>query len=312
MKRFASPASVAVACGLIVVANLAILSAAGWNRRGEPEAALSLTERELALPEARQDEDTVLELSLILAHEPPGVVRRTARWKRFALPALDYGWLDRAKLLDLGFRVDLDPADPDSAEHYSHAMPRRAYFVVEYDGEAWSRWISDREEQIRKLRREVEEGNAEPSALADAEAVLAIDRTMRSRLFPVDAGTDADALKRRYGDRRRHAVVAGLLRPKVVQPENGTPTLRGDVLDLVVSRVHVSSRLRRQLEVFLPEETWEEIETRERRAAESGWPSPTPPRYHTTLAVGRRYEPWLTSVTAIASTDELRLMEDKE
>ena len=35
MKRLASPASVVAACGLIVVTNLAILAAAGWNRRGE-------------------------------------------------------------------------------------------------------------------------------------------------------------------------------------------------------------------------------------------------------------------------------------
>jgi hypothetical protein len=304
MKRLASPASVAAACGLIVVTNLAILAAAGWNRRGEPEAELSLTERELAMPAARQDEGTGLQLSLVMTHEPPGVVRRTARWKHYELPSVDYGWLERAKLLELGFRVDLDPTHPDAAEHYSHAMPRRAYVVIEYDGEAWQRWISDREEQVRELRRAVEEDTAEPSVLADAEAMLAVDRTMRSRLFPVDAGTDANALQRRYGDRRRHAVVAGLLRPKVVQPENGLPTLSGDVLGLVVSRVHVPRKLRRHLEAFLPEDTWEEVEARERRKAESGWPLPTPPRYRATLAVGRRHEPWLVNVGLMTISDK--------
>ena len=132
MKRLASPASVMAACGLIVVTNLAILAAAGWNRRGEPEAELSLTERELAMPVARQDERTGLELSLVMTHEPPGVVRRTARWKRYELPSINYGWLDRAKLLELGFRVDLEPTHPDAAERYFHAMPRRVFVVVEY------------------------------------------------------------------------------------------------------------------------------------------------------------------------------------
>ena len=298
MKRLASPASVAAACGLIVVTNLAILAAAGWNRRGEPVAELSLTERELAMPAARQDDGTGLELSLVMTHEPPGVVRRTARWKRYELPSVDYSWLDRAKLLELGFRIDLDPTHPDAAEHYSQAMPRRVYVVVEYDGQAWNRWISGREQQVRELRREVQEGTAEPSALTAAESLLAVDRTMRSRLFPVDAGVDADALQRRYRDRRRHAVVAGLLRPKVVQPENGVATLSGEVLALVVSRVHVSRRLRRHLEAFLPEETWDEIEAREQRESETGWPSPTPPRYRATLAVGRRHEPWLEKEVA--------------
>lgn len=306
MKRLASPASVVAACGLIVVTNLAILAAAGWNRRGEPKAELSLTERELAMPVARQDERTGLELTLVMTHEPPDVVRRTARWKRYELPSVDYDWLDRAKLLELGFRIDLEPTHPDAAEHYSHAIPRRAYVVVEYNGEAWNRWISGREEQVRKIRHEVEEGTLEPRALADAEAVLAVDREMRSRLFPVDAGVDAEALRRRYGGRRGHAVVAGLLRPKVVQSENGVPTLSADVLGLVVSQVHVSRKFRQHLEGFLPGETWEEVEVRERREAESGWPLPTPPRYQATLAVGRRYEPWLVSVAALKPAKESR------
>ena len=296
MKRLTFPASVMAACGLIVVTNLAILAATGWNRRGVPEAELSLTERELAMPGARQDDGTGLELSLVMTHEPPGVVQRTARWKRYELPSANYDWLDRAKLLELGFRVDLEATHPNAAEYYSHAMPRGAYFVVEYDGEAWNRWISGREEQVRKLRRYVDEGTAELRALTDAEAVLAFDRTMRSRLFPVDAGVDADALQRRYGDRRRYTVFAGSLRPKVVQPESGDPTLSGDVLGLVVSPVHVPRELRRHLDAFLPEETWGEIEAREQRAAESGWPVPTPPRYRATLAIGRRHEPWLLRV----------------
>jgi len=306
MKRLASPASVVAACGLIVVTNLAILAAAGWNRRGEPKAELSLTERELAMPAARQDDRTGLELSLVMTHEPPGAVRRAARWKRYDLPSVDYGWLDRAKLLELGCRIDLDPTHPDAAERYAHAMPRRVYVVVEFDGEAWNRWIGDREEQVRQLRREVDEGTAEPSALADAEAVLAADHTMRSRLFPVDAGLDPDALQRRYGDRHRHAILSCLLRPKVAQHENGVPTLTGELLGLVVSRVHVSRRLRPQLESFFPEETWEEIETRGRREAESGWPSPTPVRYGATLAVGRRHEPWLVSVATLDLAEESR------
>ena len=299
MKYLASPASVAAACGLIVVTNLAILAAAGWNRRGEPQAELSLTERELALPAARQDEGTGLELSLVMTHEPPGVIRRTARWKRYELPAVDYDWLDRAKLLELGFRIDLDPAHAEADDHYSHAIPKPVFLVVEYEGDAWNLWIAGREEQVRELRREVDEGRAEPSTLADAQALLAADRTMRSRLFPVDAGIDAGALQRRYGDRPRHAVMAGLLRPKVVQRANGVPALSGEVLGLVVTRVHVSRGLRRPLEALLPEDTWGELEARERKEAGSGWPSPTPPRYRADIAFGRRYEPWLVEITRV-------------
>jgi hypothetical protein len=303
MKRFASPGLLMVAIAIVVVTNLALLAAAGWNRRGEPTAGLSLSERELAIPADRHDEDTGLALSLVLAHEPPGVLRRVARWKGYQLASVEYDWLDKAKLLELGFRLDLDPAQPDAAEYYSHAMPRRACFVIEYEGEAWNRWISGRGEQVVDLRREVENGTAKQGALADAEAVLAVDRTMRSRLFLVDVGLDADALQSRYGDRHRYAVVAGLLRPKIVQRDDGVAVLSGEVIDLAVDRVHVSRQHRRQLEPFLSDETWNEIEEREREEAEIGWPSVTPPRYRATVSVGRRYEPWLISVATLETME---------
>jgi hypothetical protein len=303
MKRLVSPLSVVAACGLIVVTNLAILAAAGWNRRGEGQAELLLTERELALPTARQDKGAGFELSLVTTNEPPGEIRRTAHWKGYELPSVPLDWLDGTKLRELGFRVTIDPAHPDAAEYYLQVMPRRVFIVVEYDGTAWQQWLTDREDQVRILRSEVEEGRAEPSALADAEALLEVDRIRRSRLFPVDAGLDADALQRRYGDRRRHAIVSGLLRPKVVDTEYGGPVLSGEVQSLVVSRVYISYEIRRQLETFMPEETWQEIETRERREAEMGWPPPIPPRYHATLAVGHRHEPWLVSVDTLTPRD---------
>lgn len=49
-----------------------------------------------------------------------------------------------------------------------------------------------------------------------------------------------------------------------------------------------------------------EVETRERRAAESGWPAPIEPRYRATLAVGRRQEPWLIDVSRIEPTTEVK------
>lgn len=302
MKRLASTASVAAGCALILLSDFAILATAAWNRRGEPEARLTLTERELALPGGRQDEGTGLVLSLLLAHDAPGVVRRTARWKQYELPSFDYPWLDRDKLRELGCRTDLDPADPVAAERYGYAMARRVYLVVEYEGEAWKHWLEGRGEEVRQLRRQVEEGAAERSALVDAEALLALDRTMRSRLVAVDAGLDADLLRLRYPDGRRFAVLAGLLRPKILRPEGGAPVLSGQLEGLLAGRVHVTRELLRHLEPYLPDETWEEVETRERNEAAAGWPIPTAPRYGAVLAVGRRHEPWLVDVTTPTQT----------
>ncbi len=306
MKWLESPATVAMGCGLILITNLAILGSAASNRRNGPNVELSLTERELALPEGRQQEDSGLLLSLRLTHETPGAFRRTARWRNYELPSVEYAWLDRAKLQKLGIRVDLDPSDPEATDYYRHAMTRRAYVVLEYDGTAWSEWIAGREAQVRELRRGFEEGTTGASALADAEAVLALDRTMRSRLFPVDAGTDPAALRHSYPDRHRYAVVAGLLRPKVIRAEDETRVLRGDVWALVVRWIQVPKKLRHDLEAFLPEETHDQLFERQREEARSSWPLPAAPRFSTVLAFGRRHEPWLVSVARLEQRDTVR------
>ncbi len=304
MKQLTRRSSVAAACALIIVTNLVLLTSVSRNRRGEPAAKLTLTERELALPADRRDEGTGLSMSLVMAHEPPGIIRRAARWRNHELPAFDHEWLDRAKLLELGFRVDLEPQHPDAAEYYARTMPRRVLIVVEYEGDAWSRWIRGREEQVRMLRRDAEEGKVTPETLADAEALLAADQTMRSRLVAVDAGSEFTTLPDPYDDPHRHAVLAGFLRPKVVRRGSGAPSLGGEILDLVVDRVHIPRNYRRDLEPFLSDETWNEIEEREHRVAEQGWPSVTPARYRADLAVGNRHEPWLLDVSSIQSDEE--------
>jgi hypothetical protein len=297
MKRLRTKGTLVAGCLLILAINLAILGLAGLNHRGEPTAELWLTSRELALPAARQAEGTGLEMFLMLTDEAPGVARRIARWKGYEIPSVEHAWLDRSKLRELGFQVKLDPNHPEAAHHYARAIPRPVYIAVEFDGETWARWLAQREEEIRRLERQIKEGSEEPGYLADAQAVLALDRTMRSRLFPVDAGLDAELLRERYADRARHAVITGLIRPKVIQPDDGEPFLSGTVERAVVRRVHVSREFGPRIEPFLPAETWEQIEKRERREAASGWPSPAPPLYRANVAVGRRHEPWLVGIT---------------
>lgn len=299
MKHLASPAWVAAGCALILATGALYLSAAAWNRRGQPEAVLALTERELALPPGRQDEGTGLDLFVVLGTRAPGTVRRTARWRNYELPPVE--WIGRDKLRELGFRIDRDPSDPEADEYYSRQIARRAYVALEFEGEAWRRWLSSREQHVRQLRLQTEAGVAERAALDDAESLLALDRTMRSRLFPVDAGADAKELRSRYPDRRRFAVLPAAIHLDVERLEGGQATLTATVR-LLVRRVHVPLAFRRQLEPFLPEETFQEVEVRERRAAAQGWPEPTPARYGATVAIGRRLETWLVGVTPTGDT----------
>lgn len=298
MRYLVSPTSVVAGCIVVALANAVLLSSAARNRGGPPTAALTLTERELALPEGRQDERGALMLGLTLLHDVPGPVRRTARWRRTEIPPVRYPWLDRAKLRELGFRTELDPTDPEAARYYARQVSRPVYLALEYDGEAWARWLAGREAELAEMRRKVEAGMEDRGALKDAEALYDLDRTVRSRLVPVDAGLDARALVDRYPNDGRHAVIEALVRPSVDKDEEGTTTLGGTILGPVVRGIYVPRALAKTLEPFVPTESFRDMEMRERSEAEKGWPKPTPPRYRGNVAVGRRHEPWLTGVTA--------------
>jgi len=285
--RLESPATVAAGCALIIAVNLVVLGGAAFNRRGEPDCVLTVTERELAMPLARQPEDSGIALTLRLTQQTPELYRLTASYRRYQLPPVELPWLDREKLQELGVSVDLDPSDPDAEYWYRHAMTRRVYVVAEYDGPAWRAWLARREMEVEAL----------PSgSVSDAEALLALDREMRSRLFPVDAGRDPVALRRRYPDRGRYVVLEGLLQPRVVRSADGPPALSADIYALTIGQVHVSRDLGRRLEPFLPAEEPSKLLPRLGKEARSGWPSPRAPRYRAVLTFGRLHEPWLSDV----------------
>jgi len=295
VRRLGSPGAVAAGLALVLIADAAILATAGWNRRGGPLSEIVLTERELAVPEYREEENTGLALSLVLGDEPPSGVERSAWRKRYRLPRAKHPWLDQAKLRELGFRADIDPSGPAAQEACEREGDRSVFLVLEFEGEAWRRWLAEREERVGELRRKVESGAADRKALEDAETLLALDRVMRSRLFAVDAGLDLGSLLRRYPDRARYVVIRGIVSLAVSRPEEGAARL-DTVLMVLPDRVHVPAGIRRGLLPFLPGETQEQVFERERKEPEAAWPSPAPPRYRAVLALGRRLEPWLVSV----------------
>ncbi len=267
-------------CALIVIVNAVILGAASRNRRGDHLAELTLTERELAVPEFREDESSGLFLTLKFASEPPPAVQRTAWRNRADLPSVDYPWLDRSKLEALGFRLGTEPG----------VSQRTAFVALEFDGDSWTRWLAVREDRLRKRVPQDE-----------AEALLALDRMMRSRLVPVDAGRDAETLRRRFPDRAHYLIVPALVRAVQGGADAGDPSWRGQIAEVLVTNLHVPRELAPALKTFLPKETEAEAQKRERRERQLSWPVPTPPRYRAVVAFGSRNEPWLVSVSEIAA-----------
>jgi hypothetical protein len=265
---------------LIVIVNAVILVAAAMNRRGDHLAELTLTERELAVPEFREDESSGVFMTLKVASEPPAGVQRFAWRNRADLPSVDYPWLDRAKLETLGFRFGAEPG----------VRQRTAFIALEFDGDSWTRWIAAREDRLRKRY-----------SPGEAEALLALDRTMRSRLVPVDAEPDAGTLRRRFPDRARFLIVPALVQAVHDGAADRDTSWRGQIAHMLVSKIHVPRELTPALTTFLPQETAAEVERRERDDRRNSWPSPTAPRYRAVVAFGSRNEPWLVGVSELAA-----------
>jgi len=293
MKKLESPLAVILGITLIVAANAMILGSAFLNRRGEPKAELELTERELALPVGREEENTALFLSITLGDRPPGAVTRSAWARGTRLPPIEHPWLEKQKLRSLGFRIAVDPADPTAEESYAREGSARVFVVLEQEGEAWRRFLLQREEKLDVLRKEVGAGAASKKELENGETLFALDRTIRSRLMPVDAGRDPEVLARQYPDRHRYAILRGVIEVFLDRAANRPPSL-GTKIDLLIDGIEVTRAMRPRLEPFLPRETRDESLRRLRQDPQ--WPAPSEPRYRARLAIGWRYEPWLVSV----------------
>ena len=284
---------------VVLATNAVVLARVAWNRAGEPTARLELTSRELTLPwVGRDEEDTGLSLGLTF-HAP-------SPWPEPGA-AMD-PWLDREKLGELGFDVRVDPEAPEAERHYRSPLPRDVWLVLEDEGAAWRRWLARREEEVAEVHRAVERGEQGSQDLAEAERSLAFDRVEASRLFAIDAGLDRDALRQRYPDPARHAVVPATVRLHRIdveeEPEDEPPYLTGSVDRILVDQVHVPLRHRPVIEGALAERDRRNREDTRRLTRVAGETyhepaldqRPDPPLYRAELAVGRLGEPWLTSV----------------
>jgi len=272
---------------LLVATNAVVLVGVARNRRGEPEARVRLTERELRIGADWEKENTGLWLEL----QTGGMGWQADR----------PGWFDRKKLQELGFDVGIDPSDDKAELFYAKALPKRRIAVLEYDGDAWKKWIAGREEELLHPKPD------DPVTAEMMEArrkELESDRVGHSRLFVIDAGNDLSALRRRYPDRAHYILSDALVRLNLQRPwDEQTNThkdayLEGYVSEILVSSIHVPLEKRPVLDAIRREQQ----QPADLKLGTSynmyGVPM-VPPRYEVTLAYGRRFEPWIEEIRRI-------------
>ncbi|HEX5337851.1 MAG TPA: DUF4824 family protein [Gallionella sp.] len=263
---------------LILLVNAVALGGAAYNRSGEPESRLRLTQRELQHSQwSRMKDNSGITLTLNWrvsredAAQPNdfGSGYYDGRW---GAPA----WLDRAKMSALGF----DVADMSGSDRQARKMQsREALLVLELDGPTWQQALqraSVYAEQAKVLLAANPDSVELKQKAKTAEENYQREAQTNSRLFVVDAGLDLPKLRAAYPDRARYAIVHGLIRPQLRQDKSGM-RITGVIGELYAEHINVPLNYRQVFETAAP--------------------------YEATVAFGKRLEPWIVAASGGVPTN---------
>jgi hypothetical protein len=199
----------ATALGVVLVTNGWVLIHVARNRTGMPEAEMELTSRELAYYRNAPNEG--------------GVTFRLS-WQNVTWLDKESLWFDQNKLAELGFDVSKAAGADGSASYYQRMREREVFVALEYDGEAWQRWIK----------------GVPPSP------PLSPERSQdASHLVAIDVASNGRDLRQKHPDRSKVVILKGLARVRV---EREPPALRGSITRLTTSEIHVPPELAQSLD----------------------------------------------------------------
>lgn len=283
MMMWSRKRTLVAGAGLILISNAVVLIGAAYNRSAPPDSVLRLTQREVRPSYRAWGIRENSGLALTVQWRVPTQDRADP-----SLPMVTYGpyggsvaWLDQAKLRELGFDVS-QPVDTDrKSSSYARELPRGVFLVLELDGAAYQgslrtlREYAARQEGLRTAnpgKKEFEDRARHGNDLLQRE------EHTNSRLFVIDAGLDAAALRAKYPASSRYAIVRGRVRPYLGW-DNKKPELTGFVSDLSIDEINVPSAFRSQF-----------------ADARDGYTMPAASPYAVTVAFGKRLEPWIVDV----------------
>ncbi len=263
---------------LILATNAFVLSGVAYNRTGEPEAVLTLTEREANLSYSTE-ENSGLAFRLLWQQDRP-------YWKE-----RDPGWFNQAKLESLGYDCSVPLTDVSAKQHYRKALPRKAYVVLEYGGKSWNDWFAGQKAKLLSETRKRHDVK---------EEIENLEKT-GSRLVAIDVGNDAVKLRAIYPDRARFLIAPAEVQLEFVNEliddarKYRKPFIYGN-FSLLVEEVHVPLEMRTWLDKIRKAEqkSGSGVMGRNERMKEG-------PRYSVTLQYGRRYEPWVVEVKPLTA-----------
>lgn len=267
--------SLGAGLGLILLVNAIALGGVYFNRAGEPDSRLLLSERELwpAYQSEREENSGValhLNWRLATAEEDPH--------------GFDRQPLSLEQMHELGFQVP-ESFDADQAiQSFQRQLPREVLVVLELDGPAHRREVQLRQAEVDKRHQQQKRQPQDKELqekLKKARDSLADEKQHASRLFAIDVGLDRQALRQRYPDRQRYAIVRGKVRPWV-EYRADRRIIGGQLQELSIEQINVPYRWRAQFAASPPGPY--------RNSAASDT------RYQVEVRFGQRLEPWISAV----------------
>ena len=281
--------TLAAGAALILLVNAVALTGVYLNRSGEPEARMTLSQRELGIPwDWRVPRDNS---GLVLA----------LNWRVPDGNAVEYSyggygyhggtpeWLDEPRMKALGFDTAAVAESGEGRRRFERQLPREALLVLELAGPAWQAALE--RARANAARHEAARlANADSKEFAEkakrAQEQLKNEETLNSRLFAVDVGADRAALRAKYPDRSRYLFLKATLRPRLETQDQKT-RVTGYVSELAVQRINVPHALRPTLEPVLEQALRKLPRT----------PAAPAALFEATVAVGQRLEPWIEAIS---------------
>lgn len=260
----------------ILLTNVMVLGNVFYNRSGSPDSQLTLSEREFRQSwRGQSKEDSGMELILDWRVLPQPAER--PRHSRY-LARGSAAWLDQRKMQALGFTL---PTNDDELRR--PATEKEVIFVLELNGAAYQQSLNEAQAHLAEARADAaksvidKQNDAHPSPadakketpIASAQHELDEEAQKASRLFVVDAGLDATALRARYPDRQRYALMRGLVQQLIQHDENKKMAIFGSIRQIFTGEIHIPH----------------EFES----AAKA-------PHFTAQVAFGKKLEPWVVAV----------------
>ncbi|MBL4796146.1 MAG: DUF4824 family protein [Oleispira sp.] len=276
-----------LALSLVLLVNAFILIGVWYNRSGEAESAVVLTEREMRMPYSWSTDQTFLRINWRI------VSLKSNSYDSYNSPA----WFDQEKLESLGFEFS-------EAEYNTHFIETKAILVLEYDGDAYQQAVKIAQSRVESVEKKLtqllgyEELQTELQAelqedlqaeLKDEQENLKYEQLSASRLFVVDAGLDEEKLRALYPDNQRYILTYGIVDVSSYMPydKNEKPIFSGRIDRLSVERLHIESEMYSKINKLISN-------TRYSR-------NTMPPRFSLEVHFGQRLEPWIEQLSILDS-----------